>query len=280
MNPAASPARTAAIVPAAGRGERLGPGAPKALRSIGDIPILVHAVRSLTGCGRVGLVVVAAPPDGVDGVAELLAPFGAAVRVVAGGSTRQESVSLALDAVPEDVDVVLVHDAARALTPPALVAAVADAVAAGHDAVIPVLPVADTIKAVDAASTVTGTVDRSTLRAVQTPQGFRRSLLAKAHATAGTPTNEAAAATDDAGLVESLGSPVRVIAGDPEAFKVTTPFDLILAEAVWARRAAETKNTLDAENTLSTEDSVTENTPPGTTSTHTTSTADARKTDA
>jgi 2-C-methyl-D-erythritol 4-phosphate cytidylyltransferase len=256
MNHAASPARTAAIVPAAGRGERLGPGAPKALRSIGDIPILVHAVRSLAGCGRVGLVVVAAPPGGVDGVAELLAPFGATVRVVAGGSTRQHSVSLALDAVPEDVDIVLVHDAARALTPPDLVAAVADTVAAGHDAVIPVLPVADTIKAVDAASTVTGTVDRSTLRAVQTPQGFRRSLLVKAHATAGTPIDEAAAATDDAGLVELLGSPVRVIPGHPEAFKVTTPFDLILAEAVWARRIAETKNTSEMKNTVDTERTV------------------------
>jgi 2-C-methyl-D-erythritol 4-phosphate cytidylyltransferase len=235
MNAAASPARTAAIVPAAGRGERLGPGAPKALRSIGDVPILVHAVRSLTDCGRVGLVVVAAPPDGVEGVAALLAPFGTRVRVVAGGETRQQSVSRALDAVPEDVDIVLVHDAARALTPPHLVAAVADAVAAGHDAVIPVLPVADTIKSVDADDAVTATVDRSTLRAVQTPQGFRRSLLVKAH-TAGAATSESTAATDDAGLVEQLGAPVRVIAGHPEAFKVTTPFDLILAEAVWARR--------------------------------------------
>ncbi len=236
MTAAASPARTAAIVPAAGRGERLGPGAPKALRSIGDIPILVHAVRSLTDCGRVGLVVVAAPPDSVEGVAALLAPFGTRVHVVAGGETRQQSVSRALDAVPEDVDIVLVHDAARALTPPHLVAAVAAAVAAGHDAVIPVLPVADTIKSVDDDDVVTATVDRSTLRAVQTPQGFRRSLLVKAHMAAGAPTSESAAATDDAGLVEQLGAPVRVIAGHPEAFKVTTPFDLILAEAVWARR--------------------------------------------
>jgi 2-C-methyl-D-erythritol 4-phosphate cytidylyltransferase len=232
MTAGASPARTAAIVPAAGRGERLGPGAPKALRSIGDIPILVHAVRSLTDCGRVGLVVVAAPPDGVEGVAALLAPFGTLVHVVAGGETRQQSVSRALDAVPEDVDFVLVHDAARALTPPHLVAAVA----AGHDAVIPVLPVADTIKSVDADDAVTATVDRSTLRAVQTPQGFRRSLLVKAHTAAGAPTSESAAATDDAGLVEQLGETVRVIPGHPEAFKVTTPFDLILAEAVWAQR--------------------------------------------
>ncbi len=227
---------TAAIVPAAGRGERLGPGAPKALRSIAGIPILVHAIRSLISCERIDLVVVAAPPDeaGLAQVKEMLSPFGAAVRVVPGGDTRQRSVERALNAVPDDHDIVLVHDAARALTPPALVTAVIEAVAAGSDAVIPVLPVADTIKAVDASGiNVTATVDRSTLRAVQTPQGFRRSLLVKAHASA-----PAADTTDDAGLVERLGMPVTVIPGHAEAFKVTTPFDLILAEAVWASRAA------------------------------------------
>jgi 2-C-methyl-D-erythritol 4-phosphate cytidylyltransferase len=227
---------TAAIVPAAGRGERLGPGAPKALRSIAGVPILVHAVRSLISCERIGLVVVAAPPDdaAVAEVRGLLAPFGAAVLVVPGGDTRQRSVALALDAVPEENDIVLVHDAARALTPPALVTAVIEAVAAGSDAVIPVLPVADTIKAVDSTGVnVTATVDRSTLRAVQTPQGFRRSLLVKAHASA-----TAADTTDDAGLVERLGMRVTVIPGHAEAFKVTTPFDLMLAEAVWTARMA------------------------------------------
>jgi len=230
---------TAAIVPAAGRGERLGPGAPKALRSIAGTPILVHAVGSLIACGRIGLVVVAAPPtpEGVAEVRELLGAFGAAVRVVPGGETRQRSVALALEAVPEDFEIVLVHDAARALTPPALITAVIDAVAAGSDAVIPVLPVADTIKAVDSSGTnVTSTVDRSTLRAVQTPQGFRRSLLVKAHAAA-----TAADTTDDAGLVERIGRPVTVIPGHAEAFKVTTPFDLLLAEAVWADRVEQTK---------------------------------------
>lgn len=232
--PLSATAGTAAIVPAAGRGERLGPGAPKALRSIAGTPILVHAIRSLIECGRIALVVVAAPPDGVAEVQDLLAPFGAAVHVVPGGETRQRSVALALDAIPEDHDIVLVHDAARALTPPALITAVIEAVAAGSDAVIPVLPVADTIKAVDPSGiNVTATVDRSTLRAVQTPQGFRRSLLVKAHASA-----TAADTTDDAGLVERLGMPVTVVPGHAEAFKVTTPFDLILAEAVWADRAA------------------------------------------
>jgi 2-C-methyl-D-erythritol 4-phosphate cytidylyltransferase len=226
---------TAAIVPAAGRGERLGPGAPKALRSIAGIPILVHAVRSLLDCERIGLVVVAAPPSpgGVAEVRDLLAPFGDQAIAVAGGATRQRSVALALDAIPSGYDIVLVHDAARALTPPSLISAVVDEVEAGADAVIPVLPVADTIKAVDPSGTaVASTVDRSMLRAVQTPQGFRRSLILKAHAAA-----TASDTTDDAGLVERLGLPVAVIPGHAEAFKVTTPFDLLLAEAVWADRA-------------------------------------------
>lgn len=237
-HPARDAAATAALVPAAGRGERLGAGVPKALCDIAGLPILVHAVRSLVASGRVGLVVVAAPPDGVAEVTRLLGSADDRVRVVAGGGTRQQSVALALAAVPDTYEIVLVHDAARALTPPELVAAVADAVAAGADAVIPVLPVADTIKAVDATgATVTATVDRSTLRCVQTPQGFRRTLLAKAHAMAESAV-DGVAATDDAGLVERLGLPVSVIPGHPEAFKVTTPFDLLLAEAVWAGRAA------------------------------------------
>lgn len=234
--------RCAAIVPAAGRGERLGPGAPKALRTLAGVPVLVHAVRGLLAAARLDLIVVVAPAAEVAAVRTLLAdidPGAARVHVVPGGASRQESVSLGLAAVPVDVDVVLVHDAARALTPASLVAAVLDAVAGGADAVIPVLPVADTIKSVDPAGTfVTATVDRSTLRAVQTPQGFRRGVLAKAHASSPLLADGAAGATDDAGMVESLGLPVAVIAGHLEAFKVTTPFDLVLAEAVLAARAA------------------------------------------
>ena len=239
-----APARTAALVPAAGRGERLGPGAPKALRAIGGEPILLHAVRGLLASGRVDLVVVAAPPsaEGVAEVRRILAGLEP-VAVVPGGDTRQQSVALALDAVPEDgYDVVLVHDAARALTPPETIAAVVDAVRSGLPAVVPVLPVADTIKSVlprvgeeSGPERVGATVDRSGLRAVQTPQGFRRSLLVKAHAAA-----TAADTTDDAGLVERLGVPVTVIPGHTEAFKVTTPFDLLLAEALWADRKART----------------------------------------
>lgn len=233
--------RTAALVPAAGRGERLGPGAPKALRAIGGEPILLHAVRGLLASGRVDLVVVAAPPsaEGVAEVRRILADLEP-VAVVPGGATRQQSVALALAAVPEEgFDVILVHDAARALTPPETVARVVDAVRSGLPAVVPVLPVADTIKSVvvgeDGRQTVGRTVDRGGLRAVQTPQGFRRDVLARAHAAAGHD------ATDDAGLVESLGESVGMIPGHVEAFKVTTPFDLVLAEAVLERRNADGK---------------------------------------
>jgi 2-C-methyl-D-erythritol 4-phosphate cytidylyltransferase/2-C-methyl-D-erythritol 2,4-cyclodiphosphate synthase len=232
-----TPARTAALVPAAGRGERLGPGAPKALRAIGGEPILLHAVRGLLASDRVDLVVVAAPPtdEGVAEVRRILAALGSRVIVVAGGATRQQSVALALAATPADYGIVLVHDAARALTPPETIASVVDAVLSGLAAVIPVLPVADTVKSAvlgpEGVLTVGRTVDRSGLRAVQTPQGFRREVLARAHAAAGRE------ATDDAGLVESLGESVGMIPGHVEAFKVTTPFDLVLAEAVLARRA-------------------------------------------
>lgn len=228
--------RAAAVVPAAGRGERLGPGAPKALREVGGTPMLVHAVRSLAQARSVDLVVVAAPPSELTDVRSLLSSFDvpAQVEVVAGGDTRQQSVYRALAALPDDVDVVLVHDAARPLAPSELADSVVAAVRGGADAVIPVLPVVDTVKRVEPDSdVVVETVDRGVLRAVQTPQGFRRTVLARAHAHAGTLD-----ATDDAGLVEALGVQVRVVPGHPEAFKVTRPLDLLLAEAVVSRRRA------------------------------------------
>ncbi|HET8659912.1 MAG TPA: 2-C-methyl-D-erythritol 4-phosphate cytidylyltransferase [Micromonosporaceae bacterium] len=225
----------AVLVPAAGAGVRLGPGPPKALRQLGGAPLLVHAVRRLCAARCVGCVVVAAPPSDVDAVRALVASGAAAsaVTVVAGGASRQESVARALAAVPVEFDVVLVHDAARALAPPSLVEAVAAAVRDGHDAVIPVLPVVDTVKVVDADGYVERTVDRSVLRAVQTPQGFRRGLLAKAHAAAG-----ADLATDDAGLVERLGVAVRCVPGSELAIKITRPADLAIAQMLLHSEAA------------------------------------------
>ena len=215
----------AVLVPAAGAGVRMGPGGPKALRLLAGEPLLVHTIRRVAAAASVRLIVVAAPAGEVEAVRELLAPI-ADVTVVAGGAERQESVSLALSAVPGEIGIVLVHDAARALTPPQLIESVAAAVRGGLPAVIPVLPVIDTIKEVGPGEIVHGTVDRSVLRSVQTPQGFRHDVLAAAHATATDPL------TDDAGLVEKAGVPVTCVPGSELALKITRPLDLVLAEAL------------------------------------------------
>lgn len=196
--------------------------------------MLVHAVRALASSRVIDLVVVAAPEDSVDAVAAMLGEhtFAADVTVVAGGDTRQDSVARALISLPPDVGIVLVHDAARPLVPEQVVTAVVAAVAAGHPAVVPALPIVDTVKEVDADETVVRTVDRDGLRAVQTPQGFDRAVLQRAHAESDL------GMTDDAGLVEALGVRVLVVPGHEESLKVTRPFDLIVAEAIVARRRA------------------------------------------
>jgi 2-C-methyl-D-erythritol 4-phosphate cytidylyltransferase len=210
----------AVLVMGAGSGVRLGPGAPKALRLLAGEPLLVHAVRRVAAAPSVRLIVVAAPPGQEAAVRALLAPI-APVTVVAGGAERQESVSRALDAVPSGVAIVLVHDAARALTPPELLESVAAAVRSGSPAVIPVLPVVDTIKEVaPGGDTVLGTVDRSVLRSVQT--------LAAAHRSGLDPH------TDDAGMVEKAGVAVTCVPGSDLALKITRPIDLVLAEALLA----------------------------------------------
>ncbi|EAP97083.1 putative 2-C-methyl-D-erythritol 4-phosphate cytidylyltransferase [Janibacter sp. HTCC2649] len=146
-------------------------------------------------------------------------PRATDVSVVAGGAERTHSVSAGLAALHEDIGIVLVHDAARCLAPAELFDRLVVAVRAGHDAVVPGLPVTDTIKQVDEQGQVVATPNRSSLRAIQTPQAFRRALLARAHASG-------LEATDDAALVEGLGVPVTVIDGDDLAFKVTTQSDL------------------------------------------------------
>ncbi|MCZ0980593.1 2-C-methyl-D-erythritol 4-phosphate cytidylyltransferase [Streptomyces diastatochromogenes] len=245
MSDEARPRRTAVVIPAAGRGVRLGPGAPKALRALNGTPMLIHAVRAMAASRAVSLVVVVAPSDGVAEVKHLLDDHALPERtdylVVAGGDTRQESVHLGLKALPEGVTTVLVHDAARPLVPVDTVDAVIEAVRDGAVAVVPALPVADTVKEVEPAGKpgdpeqVVATPVRARLRAVQTPQGFDHDTLVNAHATIALAGE---GATDDAGMVERLGAPVVVVPGHEEAFKVTRPLDLVLAEAVLARRRA------------------------------------------
>jgi 2-C-methyl-D-erythritol 4-phosphate cytidylyltransferase len=224
---------TAVIVPAAGRGERLGPGAPKALRTLAGQPILLHAVRNLATARDIDVIVVAVPEDAVDESRALLAGIELPITIVSGGETRQDSVARALLALAPEVDVVLVHDVARPLVPADVVDRVAAAVRGGAQAVIPTLGVVDTIKEVDDGGVVRLTLDRSRLRAVQTPQGFARDVLQQAHAS-----SDGGDATDDAGMVERMGVAVRTVAGHEEAFKITRPIDLVLAEAILARRRA------------------------------------------
>jgi 2-C-methyl-D-erythritol 4-phosphate cytidylyltransferase len=220
-----------ALVPAAGRGERLGSSVPKALVPVGGEPLLVHAVRGLHASGIVDRVVVAAPLSHIDSMVAVLARAEIEALVVPGGPSRTQSVRLALHAAG-DPSIVLVHDAARAFTPAEVIRAVVAAVAAGSPAVVPVLPVADTLKRVDPAGMVLDTPNRADLRMVQTPQGFPIDVLRRAYDAYPDDTTT----TDDAGLVERLGIPITTIPGHPHALKITTPFDLAIAEAVLATR--------------------------------------------
>ncbi|MGY1710160.1 2-C-methyl-D-erythritol 4-phosphate cytidylyltransferase [Geodermatophilus sp. SYSU D00758] len=215
------------IVAAAGSGLRLGVGRPKALVPLAGRPLVGWAVEALLA-GGVDEVVVTAPAA-EHGAVTAAVPAG--TRVVAGGATRTASVRAALAVVPPGADAVLVHDAARPLTPPDVVARVLAALAAGAPAVVPVLPVVDTTVAVDAAGLVTGTLPRPELRRVQTPQGFAHRPLAAAYAA----LPEDAELTDDAAVVRAAGVPVATVEGDERAAKVTVAHDLALAELLVAR---------------------------------------------
>jgi 2-C-methyl-D-erythritol 4-phosphate cytidylyltransferase len=186
--------------------------------------LLGHALSRVLAVRAVGHVVVVAPQTHLSAARAVVDATARpeVVDVVPGGAERTASVAAGLAALRPDDAVVLVHDAARALAPPRLFDAVIAAVRSGAEAVVPGLPVVDTIKTVDGAGVVEDTPDRDRLRAVQTPQGFTRSLLERAHASG-------ASASDDAGLAERIGAQVHVVPGDARAMKVTTPHDLAVA---------------------------------------------------
>lgn len=260
MNTASTAQTTAVVVVAAGSGQRLGYGMPKAKVPLGGDSILMHALRGVAAAGVARQICVALPPGDPElraqceaFAAELQAEHrrttasGTAVQVpdvtiVDGGASRADSVRAALSALTPGIRSVLVHDAARALAPEAVFHRVAAALTAGAVAVIPVIPVVDTIKTVDPAlgadadiapEVVTGTAPREMLRAVQTPQGFDLATLQRAHvAAAEFDGAREAAVTDDAMLVEMLGVPVHAVRGASQSLKITTPLDLILAEGL------------------------------------------------
>lgn len=222
--------RVGIIVVAAGSGTRLGAGAPKGFVGIDGHTILRHALERVFRAPVAQVVVVAPSEREGDARSEALEAAGERrdlVTVVAGGETRQASVAAGLTALWADVDIVLVHDAARALTPPEVFERVVAAVSGGRDGAVPVLPVVDTIKRVDAGDIV-GMVDRSELSAAQTPQGFRRDVLDAAYRDA---TSDF---TDDAALVAAAGHVVAAVEGHPLAFKITTPADLDRARSLVA----------------------------------------------
>ena len=223
----------AAIIPAAGLGTRLSAGAdsqaevtaPKALRRLAGRTMLQRSVDVLAE--HLDEIVIAVPPAVVSEI-HIHEP-GMRITVVAGGQTRQQSVRLALDAVSDAATHVLVHDAARALVPGDVVRRVLAALHAGATCVVPVIAASDSLRAVTPSGS-NAPVDRSAIRLVQTPQGFDIRALRRGHAAAATDL-----ATDDATLVEALGEPVTLVDGDPLAFKITRPLDLLLAEAVLAQ---------------------------------------------
>jgi len=224
----------AVVVVAAGSGTRLGIGTAKAFVPVAGQLMLARALEPLFTLASPTLVVVVAPSALVDDCRELVASVaGAAVAytaVVPGGSDRHGSVEAGLAVLPDSVTSVLVHDAARCLTPAAQFERVFDAVsgsladgsAAGF---VPALPVTDTIKRVDG-DVVVETVDRSALVGVQTPQGFPLDALRRAYAVSSQ------SETDDAGVFQAAGGTVRVVPGDADAFKITTPWDLGRAESI------------------------------------------------
>lgn len=216
---------------AAGQGSRFGGDQPKQYQLLDEVPTLLHALRPFTMHPEVLCTAVVIPPDDAGNPPTWLAELqGGALRIVAGGATRRESVANGLAALPEECTVVLVHDGARPFPPRDAIDGGIAASRAGHGAV-PALPVSDTIKRADDFGTVLCTVARHGLWRAQTPQAFPRALLERAHATdAGL-----GEATDDAMLVEQAGGRVDLIPGDPRNIKITTPDDLEMAKW-WLRR--------------------------------------------
>jgi 2-C-methyl-D-erythritol 4-phosphate cytidylyltransferase len=218
-----SQSTVAAILVAAGSGERLGAPVPKAFVEVRGRSLLQYALPAFTAHPGIGQVIVVAPATHVDA-----ARASTGLDVVAGGVRRQDSVAAGLAALAPNTEFVLVHDVARPFVPSRVLDAVLDALRAGAVAVVPVVPIADTVRSVAADGMLSGVVDRAGLVAVQTPQGFRSDVLIAAHAAASD------AATDDAALVEALGHQVESVPGADEAFKITTPTDLARADSIAA----------------------------------------------
>lgn len=225
-----------AILLAGGSGDRMGAGENKVFLRLRGIPAIVRALAPFsTLCDGVIVVARACDADEMRAVLQRYGMSRLTSAVVVGGEDRQASVANGLAAVPKDAKIVLVHDGARALVDESVIRRVLDSTSA-YGTGVAALPVTDTVKRADADGVVLQTLERSELYAMQTPQGFRADWLIEAHAKA---LRDGFRATDDAALLEHAGRPVRLCAGSRDNIKLTTPFDLALADLILARREGE-----------------------------------------
>ncbi len=224
------PVHATAIVPAGGRGSRMGGDLPKQFLQLGDVPMLVHTVRALLACPLIAEVVVVVPPSETDTTRKLLARAGLdrIVGPVAGGATRQQSVLNGLNALPHRTTVVAVHDAARPFPDPDTLSHGIQRAVRDQVGVVVGRPCNDTIKRVDGRDRITDTPDRTTLWQAFTPQIFPVKMIVEAYHRA---QQQGHMGTDDASLVEWTGQPVSMLEGGRESLKVTRPQDLITARA-------------------------------------------------
>lgn len=225
----------AAVIVAAGRGRRMGHTVPKQFLPLCGKPVIAHTLSRFEDASRVDGIVVVTPPGGEDETASSIVRrygFRKIASVVPGGSSRQESVRRGLDALGEDCRVVLIHDAVRPMVDERMINQCIDAAEDVGAAAIAVR-MTDTVKESDEAGMAVRTLERGRLWRVQTPQGFRLDLIREAHRRA---EEDGFTATDDASLVERLGQPVKLVEGSLENIKITTPEDLLVAEAILGMR--------------------------------------------
>ncbi len=224
---------TTSVVPAAGRGTRLGLNLPKALIPIAGKPMIVWTITALEQTPIVDAIVIVAPSEFIGEFEHLRSEnkWRKVVAIVAGGNDRQQSVWNGLQAMPSETEWVIVHDAARPLVKPSLIVSVWEAAQEIGTAAIAALPCSDTVKRTLDGILIAETLDREQIWLAQTPQVFAADLLKEAHEQA---LKDGCSATDDAMLVERLGVPIRLVLGDPTNIKITHPVDLALAEALIA----------------------------------------------
>ena len=236
-----NPSKVAAIIPAAGSGLRMGLSSPKQFFELERVPILVHTLRVFQEVEAVGSIIVVVPQDDCTRAEELVRSYDLSkvYRVIAGGRKRWDSVRLGLEALPDEVELVLVHDGVRPFVPVAVINnCLQEAEKSG--AAMAAIPVKDTLKSVSSQKVVEKTVNRAGVWQAQTPQAATKALLKKAYALAAAQNDFSA--TDEAGLLELLGHSVKVVEGSEKNIKITRPEDLILAKAILMERKETAKN--------------------------------------